>query len=336
MTPLPLTRRRAALAAAGALAGACAIAALTWVVLAFVAAPWPQRRTTVVIPEGSSVSAIARQLHDEGVLAHGTVFRLLVRARGAGRLLHAGEYVFAPHQSANAVLDRLVAGGAAPYARVTIPEGFTAVQIARRMADAGLGDAQTYERIFLHTPLLIDGQRTVNMEGFLFPDTYDFDRKATPMENARRMVAEFESKLPPDAVERARKLGMTIPQVVTIASLVEREAKVDGERPLMAGIYYHRLRIGMPLEVDATIEYALPSHRAVITGRDLALDSPYNTYRRMGLPPTPIANPGLASLRAAFEPEASPYLYYVYRGGGRHAFAKTYAEQQANIARYLK
>ncbi|MDE2573347.1 MAG: endolytic transglycosylase MltG, partial [bacterium] len=173
-------------------------------------------------------------------------------------------------------------------------------------------------------------------EGFLFPDTYDFDRHATPLANAQRMVAEFEQRLPQDAVERARSLGMTIAEVVTVASLVEREAKADGERALMAGIYYHRLQMKMPLEVDAAIEYALPTHHAVITKSDLALDSPYNTYRYQGLPPTPIANPGAASLHAAFFPQASPYLYYVYRGGGHHAFARTLEEQQANITRYLK
>ncbi len=330
-----LPPRRGLALVAGAVAAAAAVVAV-WVALTIFSAPWPQHPTSVVIAEGSSVGAIAEQLHREGVLKYPAALRLLVRLRGASSQLHAGEYTFAPHLSAEAILQRLLIGGIAPYARVTIPEGFTARQIARRLAAAGLGDERVYERIFLHTPLTIDGQRTTNMEGFLFPDTYEFEHHAGPRENAARMVAEFVRRLPPDAVERAHALGMTIPQVVTVASLIEREAKADGERALMAGIYYHRLRLGMPLEVDATIEYALSAHHAVVTYRDLAIDSPYNTYRHAGLPPTPIANPGTASLRAAFEPQASPYLYYVYRGQGRHAFARTLAEQQANIARYLK
>jgi UPF0755 protein len=120
-----------------------------------------------------------------------------------------------------------------------------------------------------------------------------------------------------------------------LASLIEREAKADDERRLMAGVYYNRLRRKMPLEVDATIEYTFPSHKTEITRADLASDSPYNTYRHLGLPPTPIANPGRASLLAAFDPQQSPFLYYVYRGNGHHAFARTLAEHNANVERYL-
>ena len=117
--------------------------------------------------------------------------------------------------------------------------------------------------------------------------------------------------------------------------MIEREAQADDERPLMAGVYYNRLRAGMPLEVDATIEYVFPEHHAVITRRDLEIDSPYNTYRYTGLPPTPIANPGKASIDAAFAPVHSQYLFYVYKGNGHHAFAKTLEEHDANVERYL-
>jgi len=327
---------RSSMPAAGIAGAVVATAIVAFLLVTFVAAPWPLQRTTVVIPEGSGVSAIVAQLHDRGVLRYPLALRALVHLRGDESQLHAGEYSFEPRESTWTILQHLLAGGVAPYARVTIPEGFSARQIAQRLAAAGLGQDMTYERLFLHTPVVVDGEREANMEGFLFPDTYDFDRRATPEQNAQRMIAEFKRHLPPDAAARARRLGMTISQVVTVASLVEREAKVDDERPLMAGIYYHRLRLGMPLEVDASIEYALPAHHAVLTYKDLAVDSPYNTYQHEGLPPTPISNPGAASLRAAFNPEPSPYLYYVYRGDGRHAFAKTLAEQQANIARYLK
>jgi UPF0755 protein len=129
---------------------------------------------------------------------------------------------------------------------------------------------------------------------------------------------------------------LSVPQVVTLASLIEREAKADDERALMAGVYYNRLRLGMPLQVDATIEYTFPAHKDVITLDDLARDSPYNTYKHLGLPPTPIANPGRPSLLAAFAPRRSEYLYYVYMGNGHHAFSRTLAEHEANIARYLK
>jgi UPF0755 protein len=143
-------------------------------------------------------------------------------------------------------------------------------------------------------------------------------------------------ELPHDAVARAKALGRTVPEVVTIASLVEREAKADEDRPLIASVIYNRLRLGMPLEVDASIEYTFPEHRDVITKRDLEVDSPYNTYRHTGLPPTPIANPGKASLDAAFRPAKSDYLYYVGKPDGHSAFAKTLQEHNANVARYLK
>jgi UPF0755 protein len=158
----------------------------------------------------------------------------------------------------------------------------------------------------------------------------------TPQLAVKVMTDEFRKELPADAETRARALGLTVAQVVTVASLVEREAKASDERALMAGVYYNRLRLGMPLEVDATIEYIFPQHHAVITRHDLAIDSPYNTYLHTGLPPTPIANPGRASLDAAFDPRPSDYLYYVYKGDGHHAFARTLAEHNANVERYLK
>lgn len=128
---------------------------------------------------------------------------------------------------------------------------------------------------------------------------------------------------------------MNVPQAVTVASLVEREAKSETDRPQIAAVIYNRLRLGMPLQVDATIEYALPEHKAALSFGDLKINSPYNTYLHAGLPPTPIANPGRPSLEAAFHPSKSDDLYYVYCGNGRHVFAKTLSEHQANVARCL-
>jgi UPF0755 protein len=248
----------------------------------------------------------------------------------------AGEYAFGPGQTSDTILRRLVAGAQQAAVWVTIPEGFTANEIAQTLADRQLGSSAGYKRFFLHDGIEIDGRRTPTLEGYLFPSTYLLPVDLTPAAAAKLMTDQFRQELPPDADARARALGRTVPEVVTIASLVEREAKADDERALMAGVYYNRLRLGMPLEVDATIEYVFPAHHSVITKRDLEIDSPYNTYLHAGLPPTPIANPGKASLDAAFAPRASDYLYYVYRGDGHHAFARTLAEHNANIERYLK
>jgi UPF0755 protein len=296
----------------------------------------PQHDTTVVIEHGATFGEIVDRLEHDGVLAHPFAFRILARLRHDEANVKAGEYKFSAHQSSDETLRQLVAGQAQVAVWVTIPEGFTAREIATTLADHKLGDAASYERVFAHSGLSFAGRRTPSLEGYLFPSTYLIPVDVTPLAATKIFTTQFRKELPAGAESRARALGRTVPEVVTLASLVEREAKADDERALMAGVYYNRLRLGMPLEVDATIEYTFAQHHAVITKRDLESDSPYNTYRHTGLPPTPIANPGKPSLDAAFAPRASGYLYYVYKGDGHHAFAKTLAEHNANVARYLR
>jgi UPF0755 protein len=187
----------------------------------------------------------------------------------------------------------------------------------------------------MHDTLVVDGTRTKNLEGFLFPSTYLVPLGARPAQVERQMTAEFFRQLPRDAGTQARRLHVTVPQAVAVASLVEREAKIDADRPLIAGVIYNRLRLEMPLEVDATIEYALPQHKSALSFGDLKIDSPFNTYTHAGLPPTPIANPGKPSMEAALHPSKTDFLYYVYCGNGRHVFARTLGEHQANVARCL-
>ena len=296
----------------------------------------PAMTTGVVVARGSTFADIASQLQSAGVIGNAELFRIYAKAGRADTQARAGEFRFAPHQTPAEVLRQLRTGGAQIAKWITIPEGYTAKQIAAQLQSEGFGDAATYENAFMHDTILIDGFRTKNMEGYLFPDTYLMPLDASPASVEAIMSAQFRKEFPTDAARKARARGLTVPQIVTVASLIEREAKADDERPLMAGVYYNRLRLGMPLEVDATIEYALPEHQTVITYGDLRLDSPYNSYLHQGLPPTPIANPGRPSLIAALNPRPSEYLYYVYKGHGHHAFAKTLAEQNANIARYLK
>lgn len=290
----------------------------------------------IIVARGSTFHDIAAQLAAAGIIPSQTTFRLYAKLTHADTTAHAGEFRFEPHQTAAQVLQQLENGGAQVAKWVTIPEGFTAKQIAQRLQDEGIGDAGAYEAAFLHDSIVVGGVRTKNLEGYLFPSTYLIPNDASPKTVEDILTAQFRKELPRDAARKARARGLSIPQIVTLASLIEREAKADDERPLMAGVYYNRLRLGMPLEVDASIEYALPEHHDVITYADLKTDSPYNTYLHQGLPPTPIANPGAPSLEAAFNPKPSPYLYYVYKGNGHHVFARTLAEQNANIAKYLK
>lgn len=296
----------------------------------------PLALTRVVIPSGAPFDEVLSILRNDGVVTHALPLHVLAKLTGEETRVRAGEYRFAPHETDAEVLHALVTQGAAVAQWVTIPEGFTAAQIAQRLQESGIGDAGTFERSFATTSMTIDGQRTRSLEGFLFPDTYLVPVGAPPAEVEQQFERSFASALPANAKQLAQALHLTIPQVVTVASLVEREAKIDRDRPLIAGVIYNRLRLGMPLEIDATIEYALPQHKEVLSRADLTIQSPYNTYLHTGLPPTPIANPGRASLEAAFHPASTKALYYVYCGGGGHVFAQTLAQHEANVARCLK
>jgi peptidoglycan lytic transglycosylase G len=331
---------RAVLRAAGAFAVAAVLAAAAFAgwfgYAAYRDRSSPAAPTHVVVEQGSTFADVARQLAAAGAIDNVLSFRLLARLRGQEADVRAGEYRFAAHQTQDEILRALVSGGAQVAVWVAIPEGFTARQIAQRLERDGVGPAGEFERAFERDTIVVGGRRTKNLEGYLFPSTYLVPLGASPSDVERQMTGEFFRQLPADAAARARLLRVTVPQAITVASLIEREAKVEADRPLIAGVIYNRLRLGIPLEVDATIEYALPEHKAVLSFADLKIDSPFNTYTHAGLPPTPIANPGRPSMDAALRPSKTDYLYYVYCGGGHHVFAKTLAAHQANVARCLQ
>jgi UPF0755 protein len=296
----------------------------------------PQDRAQVIVPQGATFNDVAALLEDRGVIGNALAFRILARIGHRDDEVRAGAYAFAPHSTQSEILNQLVSGGAQIATWIAIPEGFTDGQIAQRIASAGIGKQASFERAFRSGTLDVDGTRVRNLEGYLFPSTYLVPLAATPDQVIHQFTDQFFKELPADAARKAKALGVTVPQAVTVASLVEREAKIDADRPLIAGVIYNRLRLNMPLQVDATIEYALPAHKSELSLGDLKIDSPYNTYLHAGLPPTPIANPGLPSLAAALSPAKTSALYYVYCGNGHHVFANTLAEHQANVARCLK
>jgi len=295
----------------------------------------PAARTQILINRGASFSEVSRRLAESGVIGNVLTFRMLARLRGQEGEVRAGEYRFPEHVTQNEVLRALVSGSGQVAAWITIPEGFTAAQIATRLEKAGVGSASEILAEFMHRTLVVDGVPTKSLEGYLFPSTYLVPLGASPDQIGDQFITEFFKELPPDAGPRARALGVGVPQAVIVASLVEREAKREADRPRIAAVIYNRLRLRMPLQIDASIEYALPRHKSELSLTDLKIDSPYNTYVHPGLPPTPIANPGRPSIEAALHPSNEENLYYVYCGNGAHVFAKTLAEHQANVARCL-
>lgn len=293
---------------------------------------------TVVIPEGESASGIGRRLADAGLVRRGWVFVAVARLYGVNTRLRAGEYALRPSQSLPEIVGTIARGESVRY-RVTVPEGFTAVQIADLLAAAGIVDRDQF------LALVLRGGRTLehpaaaelpidSLEGYLFPDTYEFARGMNASAVARRFLDEFDARVAGSARQAGEVRGLTLHQVLTIASLVEREALKPDERPLVAGVIYNRLARRMPLEIDASVLYALGEHKPVVTLKDLEVSSPYNTYRHEGLPPGPIANPGLASIKAALAPASAPFLYYVLKPDGSHHFSRTFQEHVEAVRRY--
>ena len=225
-------------------------------------------------------------------------------------------------------LYQLLASGSPLTVRVTFPEGYTVHQMAVRLAEQAGITADNFLKAAR------DAQGNL-LEGHLFPDTYDFLYAGDPAGVVARVLGRFADVLPSDWGAQAAKRGLTGNQMVTVASIVEREAKYDPDRPLIASVIFNRLKAGQLLQMDATLGYVLPSHNGFYTYADLKKDSPYNTYVHPGLPPTPICNPGLASLKAAAHAPASTFYYFLAKPDGHCVFARTYAEHARNVQLYL-
>lgn len=291
----------------------------------------------VTLSPGLSSSAIASRLADVGVVPDAWTFRAAVWRSGAGRRLKAGPYRFRTPLSPLQVVDLLVRGEV-DLVRVTFPEGLTLREMAAVAEAHGYGPARTFLAAASERALIdrIDPGAT-SLEGYLFPDTYALRRDASPRDLVQAMAARGAQVLSPALRARAASRGWSLRQWVTLASVVEKETARPDERPIVAAVYANRLRVGMPLQCDPTVVYAL--QRAGrwdgnIRKGDLAIDSPYNTYRFPGLPPGPIAAPGLGALEAAAAPADVPYLYFVSRNDGTHAFAKTLAEHNRNVQQW--
>jgi len=308
----------------------CGSAAAAW----FVYLPYgPSSETFVEVAPGSSTPAIGRQLESAGIIRSRYAFDLMrLWKRGT---LRAGEYRFDHAATVPDVYARITRGDVYTIA-VTIPEGESIFEIAGRLEQAGFGPRQGFLDAAVEQKALIEDldPRARSLEGYLFPDTYHFPRKFTPVQICATMVRRFRVI--------ATQIGLkgNMHQVVTMASLVERETAVDAERPMVASVFENRLAKNMPLMTDPAVIYGLEMEgrwRGSIYQSDLKLDTPYNTYLHAGLPPGPVANPGMRSLRAAMHPAHTDYLYFVAAGAspqGRSLFASTIEEHNHNVAGY--
>lgn len=286
---------------------------------------------------GEGTSAIGRKLAAAGVVPDVWTFRAALWRTGAARRLKAGEYRFDRPQGPREVVERIARGDV--YLRVlTFREGLTIREMARHYEGQGFGPAAEFRKAAGRAALIRDlDPEARDLEGYLFPDTYALPRRASVEHLVERMVAGFRRVFTEDLREAARAQGFTVRQAVSLAALVEKETAKPEERPIVAGVYRQRLRIGMPLQADPTVIFALVAAGRFdgnLTREGLQFDSPYNTYRYPGLPPGPIAAPGRGSLQAAVRPADVDFLYFVSRNDGSHVFARTLDEHNRNVFRY--
>ncbi len=286
---------------------------------------------TLRVEEGASARAILTQLEEAGVIADARLGRLYLRFARPPLTMQAGEYLFEEPATLLRVLERLAAGDVATYA-VTLVEGLTLEETAQHLAAEGFGELEVLLAEFRSPARIADlDPAATDLEGYLFPDTYSFARGTGEPDIADTLVATFRGRA---AEAGLLEDGGDIRRLVILASVVEKEARLDDERPIIAGVYHNRLERGIALYADPTVIFALKRlgrWDGNLRRRDLELDSPYNTYRYPGLPPGPICSPGLASLRAAAAPAAVPYLYFVSRNDGSHVFSETLAEHNRAV-----
>jgi len=292
----------------------------------------------IVIPRGTSTYETARFLEREGVVRHWAVFLAYLKLAKPRSPLQAGEYRFAEPLSVVQVADKLIRG-LIYYHEFTVPEGYSLFEIGTLLEQKGFARAADLLAAAGRADMVADlSQNAKNLEGFLFPDTYRLARGTTAEEIAHIMVRRFREVLA-TLQPTLPQSPLNLQQVVTLASLIEKETSVDGERELISAVFRNRLKKGMLLQCDPTVIYAAQlkgNYRGTIFQSDLESNSPYNTYRHPGLPPGPIANPGKRSLEAALSPAQSDYLYFVADNRGGHVFSRTLAEHQRAVSAYRK
>jgi UPF0755 protein len=292
----------------------------------------------VRLPDNSSARQVATLLKQNDLIRHEQVFLGYLYLKGMEKQLKAGLYDFTKSQSLPELAGQ-ISQGKVKSSTFTVPEGYTVRQIGELLVNKQICTQQqwsealqaSYNYDFL-TPAKLGDEK--HLEGFLFPDTYTVEDQTSAQDIINMMLERFSTVWNDEYATTANAKQLSMRNTIIIASLVEREARVADERKTISGVIYNRLQKGMPLQIDATILYSLGVHRDTVTYQDLEINSPYNTYKNVGLPPGPIASPGRAAIDAALNPETNNYYYYVAKGDGSHYFSSTYAEHLAAIKKY--
>jgi len=289
---------------------------------------------TFEVGQGEGFGTITRNLHARGLFDHPDKFKLLARFKGYDKKIRAGEYELSAAMSPREILVKLVSGKVRLY-RLTIPEGYTLRQVAATVESAALCPAAEFSRAAADPALVISlGIKARDLEGYLYPDTYFFPKGVTGLEIVHAMTSRFNGVFKPEWKTRAADLKMSVHEIVTLASIIEKETGAAFERPLISSVFHNRLKKKMRLETDPTVIYGIPNFNGNLTRKDLATPTAYNTYVIRGLPPGPIANPGAKALEAALYPAETKYLFFVSKKDTTHQFSTNIKDHNKAVRKY--
>ena len=288
----------------------------------------------ITIQRGMTPGAISSLLKENGVIRSEKKFLFGAKLLGVTRKLQAGRYIFQGRLNNYAVLNKLYKGHVVTE-HVTIPEGSRATKIAGILNEAlNIDSVHFISLVYDSSYSRLQGVEASTLEGYLYPDTYRFHTNTSPEETTQRMISRFQGVFHDSLIQRAGQIGMTVHQIVTLASIVEGEAALDSERSIIAALYINRLKRNMLLQADPTIQYIIKDGPRRLLNKDLQIDSPYNTYIYPGLPPGPVNSPGIASILAVLYPDTVKYLYMVANGDGSHTFSRTMRDHLKAKARF--
>lgn len=298
--------------------------------------PCSSRQRTVVlnIKDNMPMDKIAKRLKKKGLISSAFLFKVMTILEGNETKLKSGEYELRRNMSPEEIMNILKSGEEKKY-YITFPEGIRLEEIAEKLEKKHLVKKDEFLSLARNRDFIKSlGIDAISLEGYLFPDTYAFTKRSGARYILRTMVRELKKRITPDDEAKMKSMGMNLHQILTIASMIEKETYLDEEKPIIAAVFYNRLKKGMLLQCDPTVIYAKKKFNSRLYRKDLNYDSPYNTYRYSGLPPGPICNPGEKSIRAALNPADVDYLYFVVAGEGRHKFSKTYSEHLNAVNEY--